>query len=234
MGKAFVASKAALTDATHLAHPIQEAELSLAVDASNHHVGAALQQRSTGGVWQPLSFFSRKLPDTETRYSTFDRELLAVVATLHHFRFLLEGRKFHVLTNHKLSTEPGTLGTPDRAAWYTQQGRHLAYVAEFTSDLRQVAGADNLVADCLSRPPEELYLPRSTQVAGVKAPYGSQATPVARDGSSGASSTVAAVVPATQQGPIRWGELACDQLTCQETEDVLTNHTGLLLEMVVY
>ena len=38
MGRAFVAIKASLTDATHLAHPIQEAELSLAIDASNHHV----------------------------------------------------------------------------------------------------------------------------------------------------------------------------------------------------
>ena len=58
MGKAFVAAKAALMDATHLAHPIQEAELSLAVDGSNHHVGAALQQWSPSGEWQPLSFFS--------------------------------------------------------------------------------------------------------------------------------------------------------------------------------
>ena len=101
MGKVLTAAKAALTDATHLDHPLQEAELSLAVDASNHHIGAALQQRSPGSKWQPLSFFSWKLTDTETRYSTFDRELLAVVAALHHSRFLPEGRSFHVLTNHK-------------------------------------------------------------------------------------------------------------------------------------
>ena len=51
--------------------------------------------------WQPLSFFSRKLTDTETRYSTFYRELLVVVAALRHFRFLLEGRSFHMLTDNK-------------------------------------------------------------------------------------------------------------------------------------
>ena len=87
MEKAFVNAKAAHTDATHLAHPIQEAELSLAVDASNHHVGVALQQWSPSSEWQPLSFFSRKLTNRETRYITFNRELLAVVATLLHFRF---------------------------------------------------------------------------------------------------------------------------------------------------
>ena len=47
-----------------------------------------------------------------------------------------------------------------------------------------------------------------------------------------ASTAAAAVVPATQQGPIRWVELAGEQLTCRETQDVLTSHTGLLL--VVY
>ena len=110
----------------------------------------------------------------------------------------------------------------------------MAYVAEFTSDLRHMAGADNVVVDCISRPPEELYLPRSTQVASLKAPSGSLAAPVVRDGSSGASTAAAAVVPATQQGPIRWVELAREQLTCQETQDVLTSNTGLLLEMVAY
>ena len=47
--KVFVAAKAALMDAAHLTHPLQEAELSLVVDASNHHVGAAPQQRSPRG-----------------------------------------------------------------------------------------------------------------------------------------------------------------------------------------
>ena len=65
-------------------------------------------------------------------------------------------------------------------------------------------------------------------------PSGSLAATVARDGSSGASTAVATVVPATQQGPIRRAELAREQLTCREMQDVLTNHTGLLLEMVVY
>ena len=45
-------------------------------------------------VWQPLSFFSKKLTPAETRYSAFDRELLAVYATIRHFRHNLEGRYF--------------------------------------------------------------------------------------------------------------------------------------------
>ena len=69
-------------------------------------------------------------------------------------------------------------------------------------------------------------------MADVKAPSRSLAAPVAQDGSSGASTAV--VVTAIQQGPIRWAELAREQLTCQEMQDMLTSNTGLLLEMVVY
>ena len=87
-----------------------------------------------------------------------------MVAALRHFCFLLEGRSFHVLTDLK----PLVFALHRaRDAWSSRQGRHLAYVAELTSDLHHMAGADNVVADCLSMPPEELSLPRSIQVAGV-------------------------------------------------------------------
>jgi hypothetical protein len=36
-----------------------------------------------------------------TRYSTFDRELLAAFSAVRHFRVLLEGRQFRLLTDHK-------------------------------------------------------------------------------------------------------------------------------------
>ena len=72
-----------------------------------------------------------------------------MVAALRHFRFLLEVRKFHVLTGHKPLVYALHRA---RDTWSAHQGRHLAYVAEFTSDLRHVAEADNVVADCLSRP----------------------------------------------------------------------------------
>ena len=50
---------------------------------------------------QMQSFFSKKLSPAETRYSAFDRELLAVYATIRHFRHNLEGRNFFVNADHK-------------------------------------------------------------------------------------------------------------------------------------
>ena len=64
-----------------------------------------------------------------------------MVAALRHFRFLLEGHSFHMLTNHNFHKLLVFTLHRARDAWSARQGRHLAYVAEFTSDLRHLAGA---------------------------------------------------------------------------------------------
>jgi hypothetical protein len=74
--EAFQQAKRLLTAAVQLQHPAPNAELSLATDASDTHIGGVMQQKSEDH-WKPLGFFSHKLMDTESRYSTFDRELLA-------------------------------------------------------------------------------------------------------------------------------------------------------------
>ncbi len=147
MELSFVASKAALASATALAHPSPSAPVSLAVDASSTHVGAVLQQKHRSG-WKPLAFFSKKLSATETRYSTFDRELLAVYLALRHFRFLLEGRRFHILTDHTPLVSALHRVSPP---WSARHQRHHAYMSEFTSDIRHISGVSNVVADSLTR-----------------------------------------------------------------------------------
>jgi hypothetical protein len=57
MDSAFCQVKQLLCEATCLAHPDPAADISLAVDASNTHVGAVLQQKSSA-AWQPLAFYS--------------------------------------------------------------------------------------------------------------------------------------------------------------------------------
>jgi RNase H-like domain found in reverse transcriptase/Reverse transcriptase (RNA-dependent DNA polymerase) len=80
---AFAVAKEKVAAATMLAHPVAGAELALAVDASDLHVGAVLQQREgPAAKWRPLGFFSKKLEPAQTRYSTFDRELYACFAVI--------------------------------------------------------------------------------------------------------------------------------------------------------
>jgi hypothetical protein len=60
--KAFQNAKRLLVVAVPLKHHAPNAELSLAIDASDTHIGEVMQQKS-GDHWQPLGFFSCKLID---------------------------------------------------------------------------------------------------------------------------------------------------------------------------
>ncbi|XP_057695302.1 uncharacterized protein LOC130917681 [Corythoichthys intestinalis] len=144
---AFETTKAALGQATLLAHPLPEAPVALTTDASDFAVGAVYEQW-VNGAWQPLAFFSRQLGPRERKYSAFDRELLALWLAVRHFRFLLEGRPFTAYTDHK----PLTFSMSRSAEpWSARQQRQLSYISEFTTDIRHVSGKANVVADCLSR-----------------------------------------------------------------------------------
>ena len=148
MENAFTASKNALADATLLIHPVEDAPTSLTVDASIVAIGGVLEQR-TNGVWLPLGFFSRKLQiPRETKYSTFDRELLAAHFAIRHFRYFLEGRHFTLYTDQD-SLVPALRKTAD--SWTSRQQNQLSAISEYTTDVRHIAGKDNQVADALSR-----------------------------------------------------------------------------------
>ncbi len=147
MEEACTKVKSALAQATLLVHPCPDAPIAIATDASDLAVGAVLQQR-TNNQLVPLAFFSEKLKSSEKKYSTFDRELLALYLGIRHFRYFLEGRPFTAFTDHK----PLTCCLLKRSdPWSNRQQRHLAYIFEFTTDIQHIHGKDNPVADALSR-----------------------------------------------------------------------------------
>ena len=145
--KAFNDIKQAMTDASLLSYPKPDAPTNIMTDASNTAVGAVLQQH-INDTWTPIAFFSRTLKPAETRYSTFDRELLAVYLAIKHFRHFIEGRQFHIYTDH----QPLIYALNSNSDKYTpRQLRHLDFISQFTSDITHVSGTDNCVADALSR-----------------------------------------------------------------------------------
>jgi cleavage and polyadenylation specificity factor subunit 1 len=207
---AFVAAKAALVAAVPLCHPAPHAVLSLAVDASDSHVGGVLQQRCEKG-WQPLAFYSKKLSQTEVKYSTFDRELLTAFLSIRHFRFLLEGRQFTLLTDHKPLVASMTRVTPPQSA---RQQRHLAFVSEFTTDLRHTPGKENVVADALSRPPSQLEVPSSGLPVLSIPPVSLPPEPPRQ---------TALQVAAADAQPIDFVDLSVAQLSCPEVQSMLVS-----------
>ncbi|CAI2737064.1 unnamed protein product [Dicrocoelium dendriticum] len=146
--QAFEKAKCTLAKQCTLFHVRQGAPLSLHVDASNTAVGAVLHQ-TVDHQKQPLGFFSKRLQPTETRYSVFGRELLAIYLAVRYFRHLLEGREFCIYSDHKALASAFS-ANPDK--YSPREIRQLDYISQFSTDIRHVAGNQNVVADTLSRP----------------------------------------------------------------------------------
>lgn len=144
---AFDECKNELANATLLAHPASNAPLVLQVDASDTAVGAAIHQIINNEM-QPLGFYSKRLTDTQRRYSTYDRELLAAYQSVKHFRHMLEARNFVLLTDHKPLTY-AFKQKQDKAS--PRQARHLDLIGQFTTNIQHVSGKENVIADFLSR-----------------------------------------------------------------------------------
>ncbi len=61
-------------------------DFGLMVDANAHSVGCCLIQWTDDGDEKPIAFASMKLSATQTRWSTLEREALAVIWALRKFR----------------------------------------------------------------------------------------------------------------------------------------------------
>ena len=147
--EAFVKSKSMLSEKTLVEFLDPKAELSIVSDASDVSISGVLQQKQPeSDTWKPVSFFSRKLNATQKKYSIFSRELMAIFQSIKYFRHLVEGREFHVITDHKpLLTALQKKSARD----IPRESRWLEYIAMHTTDVRFLKGVDNVVADSLSR-----------------------------------------------------------------------------------
>ena len=146
--EAFANLKKSVCSAVELCYSNKDATFTITADASGYAIGACLNQ-VIDGVVSPLSFFSRKLSETEKRYSTFDRELLAAFASVRKWKDLILGSCVTLFTDHKPLVGAIKSGKPRNS---DRQQRQLAFLNEFVADVVFIAGKDNVVADTLSRP----------------------------------------------------------------------------------
>jgi cleavage and polyadenylation specificity factor subunit 1 len=161
--KSYEASKKALASATMLYFPVINAETRLVTDASEVAMGGVIEQKIRGH-WRPLAFFSRHWSKAEAKGEAFRKELTAIKTACGHFRHILEGREFHVLTDHKPLVAAMHKKDPNWPQYY-----HSAFnrISEFTSDIRHLPGSDNAVADMLSRPPQEPERPADANLGAA-------------------------------------------------------------------
>ena len=79
-----------------LAYYDNEKTVHIKCDVSERGLGAALLQNV-----KPVSFASRAMTDTETRYAQIEKELLAIVFSCQKFDHFTFGRTVHAQSHHK-------------------------------------------------------------------------------------------------------------------------------------
>jgi len=91
--------KEKLTTAPIITAPDWSLSFELMCDASDYVVGVVLGQRK-GKLFYVIHHASKVFNDTQSNYTTTEKELLAIVYALENFRAYLIGSKVTVYTNH--------------------------------------------------------------------------------------------------------------------------------------
>ncbi|CAB0033548.1 unnamed protein product [Trichogramma brassicae] len=139
-------------------HPILQfpdfsREFIVTTDASNFALGAMLSQGKIGSDL-PVAYASRALAKAELNYAAIEKELLAIVFAVQHFRPYLYGRKFTIVTDHKPLVWLHNLKSPtSRLARWKEKLRDYDY------EIVHKPGRVNANADALSRNPVPISPP---------------------------------------------------------------------------
>lgn len=128
-----------------LSFPNFEEIFYVTTDASDIALGAVLSQGELP-YDRPIHFFSRTLNDAQRRYSTIQKELLAIVEAIKNFRPYLYGRFFILITDHKPLCY--LFNMKDCGSRLFRQRLELL---DYNFKILHRPGAQNTVADALSR-----------------------------------------------------------------------------------
>src|SRR6266851_3724705 len=136
-----------VTTAPVLGCPDLERQYFLEVDVSAFALGRVLFQYNEAGCWQDVTYFSKALTPLERNYDVWDREFLAIVAMLRHWRHLQVGTQdpVMVLTDHANLQYYRHLQKINQ--WVA---RYISFLEDFNYQLKHIPGVCNH-ADALSR-----------------------------------------------------------------------------------
>ncbi|GAU45146.1 hypothetical protein TSUD_253790 [Trifolium subterraneum] len=139
--EAFEKLKLIMTTAPVLVLPNFDLPFEVECDAAGRGIGAVLMQNK-----QPIAFFSKALSEGNLAKSVYEKELMALVLSIQHWRHYLLGNKFVVYTDHKSLKHflQQRISSPDQQCW-------LAKLLGYQFEVQYKPGPDNKAADALSR-----------------------------------------------------------------------------------
>ena len=143
--ESFEKCKELLVNAPILQYPDPSKPYILTTDASDFALGAILSQGPVGSD-KPIAYASRTLNSAETRYSTTEKELLAIVWAVKYFRPYLYGNKFKIITDHKPLAWLNSLKDTN-----SRLTRWRLRLSEYNFEIIHRSGKSNCNVDALSR-----------------------------------------------------------------------------------
>ncbi|MEM7402978.1 MAG: RNase H-like domain-containing protein, partial [Myxococcota bacterium] len=152
--KAFDTLMSKLVSAPILRAPNYTLPFYLATDASNYALGGVLLQTDSAGHLHSIAYASKTLNAAQRNYPQVEREALAVVQFLKHFRYIIYGHEIHVLTDHAplvhiLRGKSAANSSPRLLRWTLK-------FQDFNVKVHYIPGTQNRIADFLSRTPAKV------------------------------------------------------------------------------
>ena len=165
--------KNALCTAPVLQHPDFEKPFILTTDASYYAVGAVLSQGKVGED-RPIAYMSRMMKPAERNYGTTEKECLAIIYAILHYRPYLYGHEFTLICDHEPLKWIDSVKPPVQRLlrWRTR-------LREYEYKFIHKPGRLNVNADALSRNPtlpEAVALPTSSSARTSIKPDARKAT----------------------------------------------------------
>jgi hypothetical protein len=150
--EAFDKVKLLFCEAPILKMPDPEKPYFLQTDASDVGLGGVLLQEYNC-IKHPLAYYSQKFSAAERNYNVHDKELLAIIASLKHWRRFLEGTHvpITILSDHKnlLYFTNSNKRTQRHSRWELE-------LANYNFMIKYITGKENYLPDALSRK-EDFY-----------------------------------------------------------------------------
>ena len=119
----------------------------LITDASDYGAGAVLSQEDKDGTRRMIGAASRSFTETEKRYTTIEKEALAVVWGLEKCNYYICGAPILVETDHKPLIS--LLGNKEIEKVPIRIQRYRIRLMKYAVEMKHISGKDNISADAL-------------------------------------------------------------------------------------
>ena len=207
--QAFDQLRQAFTTAPILHHFDETKPVILEADASDLALGAVDSQYGDDGLLHQVAYYSRKFGPAQLNYEIYDKELLAIVASLEHYRHMFEGlgQQITIYSDHH------------NLLWFTETkiyNRRQAHWAEKLSKYDFVIhfrpGTQGGKPDALSRRPDYVSENSSREPSPILKPRQFaqvNATEIEPGDTLGNADLRRSILDALQKDPVAKAQLDC-------------------------